>query len=158
MRPITQNDFDDVYEIYMDKNNNPFLLYEIMDKKSFTEPFKKLLGKDMFVGFDKGNELIGMCSCTYGEARISHVAEIGTLAFKEEHKGNGYAKEFVTKIIEHLSKKGFKRIELLVDADNSKAQTFYTKLGFNIDGRLPKYFKRPEESEYIDNIMMSKLF
>lgn len=158
MRPITNQDFEDIYEIYMDENNNPYLLYEISDKQTFKPIFDTLLKRDAFYGYEIDNEIAGMCACDYGVARTSHVAGLGTLAFKTKFHGKGYAQSFIQEILEDLIKKGFKRIDLWVEADNPKAQKFYQKLGFQEEARIPKYYKRAGSDEYIDEIVMSKIF
>ena len=65
---------------------------------------------------------------------------------------------FLEDILESLITKGFKRIDLWVEADNERAQKFYKKLGFQVDGIIPNYFKRANSEAYIDELVMSKLF
>ena len=158
MRPVTKKDFDDIYEIYMDKSNNPYLLYEVSDKENFKPVFDGLLKRDAFLAYEIDNEVAGMCACDYGVARTSHVAGLGTLAFKPKFHGKGYAQSFIEEILKNLISKGFKRIDLWVEADNLKAQKFYQKLGFQEEARIPKYYKRANSEEYVDEIIMSKIF
>ncbi len=158
MRTINKNDFDDVYEIYMDEANNPYLLYEISDKKTFEPIFEKFMNNDAVYIYEQNNETIGMCACSYGTARTSHVVNLGTLAIKSQHHGKGYGTIFLNDVVEDLKQKGFRRIDLWVEADNPKAQKFYKKLGFQEDARIPQYYKRANSDEYIDEIIMSKTF
>ena len=158
MRPVTETDFDSIYAIYMDEQVNPYLRHEIMDKKSFQSVFEELVSRDAFWAYEHDGAVIGMCACTYGYARTAHVAELGTLGFLSSAHGTGHAKMFLEDILESLITKGFKRIDLWVEADNERAQKFYKKLGFQVDGIIPNYFKRANSEAYIDELVMSKLF
>ncbi|MEM6812545.1 MAG: N-acetyltransferase [Pseudomonadota bacterium] len=158
MRLVTSNDFNDVYEIYMDKNNNPYLLHEISDQETFKPIFDGLLKRDQFYAYEIDNEVACICACDYGIARTSHVASLGTLAFKSKYHGKEYAQKFIQSIVNNLQEQGFKRIDLWVEADNPKAQKFYKKLGFKEEARIKNYYKRANYDDYVDEIVMAKLF
>jgi ribosomal protein S18 acetylase RimI-like enzyme len=47
---------------------------------------------------------------------------------------------------------------LTVESDNTRGLAFYAKQGFEIEGKLRKFYKRSHEAEYVDDYIMSKLF
>lgn len=64
----------------------------------------------------------------------------------------------VGEAIEELCRSGAKRIELIVESDNTRGISIYTRLGFEIEGKLRKFYKRSHEPTYIDDYIMSKIF
>ena len=158
MRLATQNDFDALYEIYMDESVNPYMLHEVMNKEDFKPVFADIINRDYSWVFEQDGIVISMCSAIIGTARASHVATLATLGMKQTQQGKGLGKEFVEDIINTLKDNGINRIDLMAEADNEKALRFYKAMGFQIDGRLPKYFKREHSKEYVDEILMSKTF
>ena len=54
--------------------------------------------------------------------------------------------------------KTIKRIELYAECDNEIALNFYKKLGFQIEGCLKKYFKREQNDDYIDELVLALIF
>ena len=52
---------------------------------------------------------------------------------------------------------GIRRVELMVEADNPRAFAFYRKLGFEQEGRLRAAYKRANEPDYVDEILMARL-
>ena len=53
---------------------------------------------------------------------------------------------------------GAKRVELIVESDNTRGLAFYERLGFEIEGTLRKFYKRSHESAYVDDYILSRLF
>lgn len=158
MRVTTPEEFDAIYDIYMDETVSPYLFYEPRDRSGFKPIFEELLKADDFFVHEESGEVIGMCTCRYGKERTSHVAHIGTFAIHPKHQGHGHAQKFLNNVVDHLKDKNFRRIELWAEADNPKALKFYQKMGFQEDGRVPKYYKRASSDKYVDEVIMSKWF
>ena len=66
----------------------------------------------------------------------------------------GIGTKFMRALINKVRADGIKRIDLCAEADNPVALNFYKKLGFQLEGILKKYFKRPNENQYIDEHML----
>lgn len=159
MRPLEPKDFDAVYDIYMEPSVNPYMSREVMDKEGFQSIFEDIIGRDYSWSHENDEaEVIGMATATVGSHITAHVAEIRTLALHPKAQGQGRGKAMMDAILHELKNDGFKRIELWVEYDNKKALRFYEKAGFQVDGRLPKAFKRENSPEYIDHIVMSQIF
>ncbi len=158
MRSSTAQDFDAVYDIYMDDSVNPYMHHEVMDKEKFKPVFNDIQARDYSWVCERDGQVVGMCSAIKGDARTAHVARLSSLGIKKTQQGKGLGKEFVNDIINILKNDGISRIDLMAEADNEKALRFYKAIGFQVDGRMPKYFKRENSTEYIDEILMSKTF
>jgi putative acetyltransferase len=155
IRPILPCDFDGVYDLYMDETVNPYMLYDPMDKASFQTVFDELCSRDYSWMAEQDSKIRGMCFATKGYARFRHVATLLTLAVSTDAQGQGLGRKLVTEALGILKSDGFLRIDLMVEADNENGVRFYKKMGFQVDGRLPMYFRRHDESKYVDEIQMS---
>lgn len=159
MRQITKDDFDTVYGIYMDETVNPFMVYDPMPKAEFRPIFEEeFLKRDYFWLFQHEGEDAGMASVVIGPGRNSHAATILTLGIIPAHQAKGLGKKIMLEIIEFLRAKGIKRIDLAAEADNERGLAFYKKLGFQIDGIMPKYIKRRSDGHYVDEVLMSIVY
>jgi ribosomal protein S18 acetylase RimI-like enzyme len=155
-RAVSQNDFDVVYDLYMDESINPYMHHDPMDKASFRSVFTDDLSKRGYSWVAEQNgQVLGMCFAIKGIARTSHVATITTLAVGKNAQGKGIGQRLVRDALQKLKEDGFRRIELFVEADNDKGINFYKKMGFQTDGLLPMYIKRNNESCYVDELLMS---
>ena len=158
MRLTTKNDFDAVYQIYMDESVNPYMHYEVMDKEAFKPVFAEIMAGDYSWVCEQGGAVIGMCSAIIGTGRVSHVAKLSSLGMSPTHQGKGLGKKFVTSIISALKNTNITRIELAVETDNPGAIKFYEAIGFQSEGRLRNYIKRKNSEEYVDDFLMSQIF
>jgi putative acetyltransferase len=86
------------------------------------------------------------------------VATLGTLATHPQFHGQGIGTQFMQQLFKKLRDDGISRIELYVESDNLNAQHFYKKLGFQLEGVLKDYFKRPCEEQYVDEYLMAIIF
>jgi ribosomal protein S18 acetylase RimI-like enzyme len=156
MRTVSSEDLDAIYSLYMHDSINPYMLHEAMEKEAFKPLFQKMMGKDAFWAYENEGRVIGMCSCEHGEARISHLAQIHAFAIDPAYQGKGHAKKFLQAVIGDLAQKGFRRVDLWAEADNTRALGFYKSIGFQEHGCLPDGFKRANSNEYVDEIILSK--
>ncbi len=87
--------------------------------------------KETFVAM-KDDELIGYAHVK----RMSLKAMLEVFALKADARGKGYAKPFLTHVLETvLSKPEIQTIELVVEAPNHKAIALYEALGFTLKQR-----------------------
>lgn len=59
-----------------------------------------------------------------------------------EMRGQGYGREFLTRVIEQLRREGYRRVYLEVDLDNEPAQHLYRSVGF-VEATTYAYFSVP---------------
>jgi len=155
LRKANNSDFDALFTIYMEPKVNRFLNFEIMDKHTFYEIFMELIDSGQLFVFENDEEIVATCTVMVQKRRASHVASLGTLATHPDFQGKGIGTHFMRELFKKLKTDGIKRIDLCVEADNPIAQKFYERLGFQREGVLKLYFKRPYETHYVDEYMMA---
>jgi len=156
-RETTWDDFDEVYEIYMDDTVNPYVNFEIMGKEAFRSIFEDMMEGGGFQIYEREGEIISVLVVRRFQYRLKHLAYIGAFGIKGLYQGKGIGKRIMKELIRDLGEEGVRRIELRVEADNQRAIAFYQKLGFDKEGTLRKYMKRARDTEYVDVYQMSLL-
>ena len=156
-RKAIENDFEALYEIYMDPTNNPFLLYELMDRDMFLPIFREMLASGEHYVYEQDGKVAASYRVTRKQHRLSHIAYLGSFAVHPAFKSKGVGKRVVLDLAERLRKEGLKRLELLVVIDNHKAIDFYKSLGFEVEGLLKKFLKRKSSDEYVDELAMAMM-
>jgi putative acetyltransferase len=151
------SDFDALYEIYMDKQVNLFLSFEIMAKEKFKPLFLEILQSGSLYVYTDDKHIVATCIVKRLKRRAAHVASLGTLATHPAFQGKGIGTQFMNALIAKLKIEGIRRIDLCAEADNPKAIGFYQKLGFELEGILKQYFRREGESQFIDEHLMAMI-
>jgi ribosomal protein S18 acetylase RimI-like enzyme len=155
-RKATIKDIDKIYEIYMDRVNNPFMTFEVMAKEDFLPIFEEMLKDDDLYVYEINNMVASTYRIQYKGYRMSHIAYFGGFAMHPEYRGKGLGKKIMQEIMGRLKNEGIKRLELFVVCDNERAINFYKKLGFLIEGRMKYFLKRDNSSDYLDELVMAK--
>ena len=138
IRPVTENDFDQVMEI---------------DRLSFSAPwiynfFKSALS-DIFLVLEQEGEVIGYiitCVCHDLEKAV-----ILRIAVHPDHRGKGAAGTLIRKCLDILVQKNIGVVELDVELISRGAIKLYEKFGFKIANVIvfPSDFPGDEETFYI---------
>ena len=156
VRLATMADMTQIHNIVMEPSINRFLNFEIMSEKEFTPIFQELLESGQFYVFEDNNTILAMCVVSRQKRRANHVVSLGTLATHLNYQRMGVASQFLNQLFELLKQQGVRRVDLCVEADNEIGQSFYKNLGFDCEGILKAYYKRPDENHYIDEHLMAK--
>lgn len=154
-RKATPQDFEALYETYMDAGNNPFMLWEIMDKEAFLPIVREMVAAGDLYVYEVDGEVVAVYRLTRKQHRLSHVAYLGSFAVHPRFKGLALGTQVMSDIIRDLSDAGVTRLELLVVSDNQKAIEFYKKLGFEVEGVLKHFLKRAASDDYVDELAMA---
>jgi L-phenylalanine/L-methionine N-acetyltransferase len=155
-RKATIKDIDKIYEIYMDRFNNPFMTFEVMGKEDFLPIFEEMLKDDDLYVYEIDNMVASTYRIQYKRHRMSHIVYFGGFAMHPEYRGRGLGKKIMQEIMARLKNEGIKRLELFVVCDNERAINFYKKLGFLIEGRMKYFLKRDNSPDYLDELVMAK--
>lgn len=156
-RKATLDDCEAVYQAYMDPQNNPFMLYEMMERSEFAPIFEEMVKADnLWV-----SEARGAVAATYRlirkTHRLSHVAYLGGFAVHPNFRAQGSGSQALEELTARLKREGVKRFELLVVTDNLRAINFYKRHGFEEEGVMKQFLKRQNSDEYVDELMMAKM-
>ncbi|NLY21638.1 MAG: GNAT family N-acetyltransferase [Tissierellia bacterium] len=87
------------------------------------------VNRDVFV-LSEETELDAYCVLRYWENSDNITVEI--LGVDEEKRGKGYGRKLLSNVLDYIFSERFKSANLIVDADNEKAISLYTSLGFKI--------------------------
>ena len=109
----------------------------------------------MWVALD-GSEIVAVtqCSAAGRRPRVAHRASIA-VSVKKSHWRKGIASHMMQMMIDWAKQKGFEKMELEVNAENTAAIALYHKFGFAEFGRYPQFFKF-EDGRYGDALYMIK--
>jgi ribosomal protein S18 acetylase RimI-like enzyme len=157
-RLATREDLAAVHAIYMHEDVVPFLGIDPVSLEDFRSVFDALLATEAFHVALREGVVRGFYRINRQKGRSRHVVTLETLAVAPSEAGSGFAAAMVNEAMECLRQDGVLRVELLVEADNPRALAFYRKLGFEQEGRLRAAYKRAHQAEYVDEILMSRLF
>jgi len=84
--------------------------------------------------------IIGSCGLHFNKSpKIAHRADFG-ISLLKDFWGKGIATRLAEHTINHAKIIDLKKIELTVRVDNERAMKLYSKLGFEIEGEIKKYF------------------
>ena len=156
-RLATPADIEAVHAIYSHEEVLPYLTYERLTLEEFRPIYRQLIDSDCFHVWDVDGEVAGFYKATRLPGRVSHVAQLGTLAVDPRRHGRGIALAMVSDAIDRLKADGIRRVELYAEADNERGLRFYRKLGFLEEGRLRDFYKRASQDHYVDELVMGLL-
>jgi putative acetyltransferase len=154
---VKASDFTFIYELYMNPEVNPYLLYEIMNSEKFLPIFRDLIDEEVLYLYKEDSEVIGMCKLIRQKHRNDHIMYLGGVAIQPEYFGKGCGKKMMLEIIDFCKNKSVSRIELSVDTNNEKAIKLYESVGFLKEGILKNYTFLKSKNKYIDEQIMSNL-
>lgn len=142
----------------MDPAVNPFLNVEPMTRDAWRPIFDELLKRGNLSVYEQDGTVIGLVELSRGRRRTGHAARLDNLAIRSAFQGRGWGTHLLQELISDLQRQGVKRIDLIVESDNTSAISLYQKLGFEIEGTLRKYFKRANQDQYVDDYLMAIIF
>jgi L-phenylalanine/L-methionine N-acetyltransferase len=154
-RLASDEDFEPVYDLYMDKISNRFLTYDLMGKADFKRVFDEMLAtKTLFVVF-MGNEMVASYRLILKTHRQAGTVYLGGFVIKDSYRGKGFAIQILRHIKKESKRNGIKRIELTVNVDNEAAIGLYKKFGFETEGITKMSYRLNSTSEYYDEYLMA---
>jgi L-phenylalanine/L-methionine N-acetyltransferase len=155
---IKKEDFDYIYGLYMHPQVNPYLLYEMMDKKAFRPIFKDLLKRNIIYIYADNGQDIGMFKLYPHTYRASHIGYLGGVAIHPDFGGKGFGVKMMQEIVNFAKTQGYLRIELSTATINDRAIKLYEKIGFEKEGVMRNYTFLKSENRFLDEILMRYLF
>lgn len=157
LEKVKAEDFSYIYELYMNPEVNPYLLYEMIDEETFKPIFEELLQAKVLYLYKEDSKTVGMCKLIRQKHRNEHNLYIGGVAIHPDYFGKGFGRKMMLEIIDLCSKIGILRLELSVAVHNERAIQLYENVGFSEEGVMKKYTFLKSKNQYIDEVLMSKL-
>lgn len=134
LEKVKADDFSYIYQLYMNPEVNPYLLYEMMDLETFRPIFNELLKDEVLYLYKEGAETLGMCKLVRQKYRDEHKLYLGGVAIHPEYFGKGFGRKMMMEIIDFCKENVVLRIELPVAVHNEKAIQLYESVGFTKEG------------------------
>lgn len=156
-RLASPEDFDSIYDLYMEESANPYLTYDPMAKLEFTAIYNQLLKTETVFVVEDESEIIATYRLIPKTDRQAHTVYLGGFTIKKEWQGKGYGAKILLHIKAYAIEQGKKRIELTVDINNAGAIALYKKTGFEIEGQIRKSYRRSDTNKYYDEYLMGVL-
>jgi RimJ/RimL family protein N-acetyltransferase len=156
-RLATLQDFDHVYDLYMEESANPYLTYDPMSREDFTEIYDKLLETGTLFIVENEGTIIATYRLIPKTDRQAHTIYLGSFTIKKELQGKGFGKMILVHIKAYLATQKKLRIELTVDTKNEGAIALYKRSGFEIEGLVRKSYRLSTTGKYYDEYLMAVL-
>jgi beta-phosphoglucomutase family hydrolase len=137
IRELSIDDIDDLYHICLDPDIKEYLdgFYEDLavekeKHKAYIENIYRFYGFGLWgVFMRESNQLVGRCGIEYKSFDNEDVYEIGYLLAKP-YQGHGYAKEFVTEVLNYcFTELNIRRIIAVIDKINSRSIRLAEQVG-----------------------------
>ncbi|MEQ9617165.1 MAG: GNAT family N-acetyltransferase [Phycisphaerales bacterium] len=156
-RPAADGDLRDVHAIYHDESASPHLGFDPCDPDTFAPIFEDLRAGGALRVACVGGRVLGVYAVNRLTRRMSHVAELSSVAVSPEARGTGFARAMVRDVIEAMRADGVRRVQLTVSADNARGIAFWTAMGFEHEGVHRAYFTRAGRDGDFDEVSMAML-
>lgn len=118
------------------------------------ETVRARLQTDFVVGAFVSGELVGIAGLSrQGGAKLNHRALLWGMYVKANYRGSGTSNAIMQMLVEYAEKSGTEYIILTVARENSIANRFYERWGFNAYG-IDKYAIKLADGSYIDELLM----
>lgn len=98
---------------------------------------------------EQKQDLVGLLQWRH----LGEEAEILALAIRRDYRRRGLASFLLQNFLDHVSHSAVRAIFLEVRESNSAAIALYKKFGFQITGRRPNYYRNPQESALLMNLL-----
>ena len=148
-------DFEIVYDLYMEKEANPFLTYDPMTKESFKRIYDSVLSTHTLFVVEVDSEVIATFRLIPKTDRQAHTLYLGGFTILQKLRGMGWGIRILDQIKKTANSEGKRRIELTVDIHNTSAISLYEKAGFRVEGTLAKSYKLSMTNQYYDEYIMA---
>jgi [ribosomal protein S18]-alanine N-acetyltransferase len=125
-----------------------------LEAESFTNPWTRetlvweLRNSDVtqvYVLRDDGGDMLAFCVCWV----IFDELHINTLAVAPAVRRTGVATFLLRAVMAEAARAGAQKATLEVRASNTAALGLYSRLGFHVAARRPRYYSHPEEDALI---------
>jgi RimJ/RimL family protein N-acetyltransferase len=158
IRLAQREDFTFLHRLYMHPATNPWLLYEVQSFEEFSAELVMLTDKQMLYVFEPAGFPVGMFKLQPMKHRNSHIIYLGGVAIDPDHFGEGHGKNMINAAVRLAQSRGYRRMELTVATENTRAIRVYESVGFKFEGILIDYSYLASENKYIDEQVMGLIF
>ncbi|WNB90257.1 GNAT family protein [Bacillus sp. NEB1478] len=159
LRPVVENDAEEIIESvkiiikegkYIQKEEPRSLLEEI----TFIKQISTL--NNMYIAVERASKVVGIARILRGDLEMKKHTGVFRTWIHPDSQGLGIAKEVMNYTLRWGKENSLHKIWLTVFSGNEKAAYVYSKVGFEIEGRLKDQVMI--NGEYEDEIYMGYFF
>lgn len=133
LRPVTIDDYDDIYELWNDSEQSKRALNPVDDSREGIKRYLKRNPSTCFLAWGLDEEK------TVGVILAGHDGRRGIihhLCVKEEYRNTGIAAKLVKKAEKALKEEGISKVFCVVFTDNDAANAFWQRQGYTIRNNI----------------------
>ena len=156
-RLASLQNFESIYDLYMEESANPYLTYDPTSKEGFTSIYNHLLKTETLFVVENEGAIIATYRLISKTDRQAHTVYLGSFTISKNLQGKGFGKEILAHIKTYAAEQHKIRIELTVDINNAGAIALYKKSGFDVEGLVRKSYRLSTTNEYYDEYLMAVL-
>ena len=108
------------------------------------------IGEILTVVCEKQEEVVGVLEWR----SLGPEAELLDLAIRVTERRNGFASLLLKDFLRQAAASGAQQVFLEVRESNAPAIALYKKFGFQVSGRRPDYYRRPEEAALLMRLIL----
>ncbi len=108
------------------------------------------------VAVDEHDRPLALATLTAGNNWCSHVADL-VLLVAPDARGQGLGRLLARTMLIEAVKHGFKKVTVMIAADNAGAVTMFRRLGFEGEALLRDHLRNPEDGELRDTVILAHM-
>ncbi len=151
------NDFEAVYDLYMDEYANAYLTYDPMSREEFKPIYETVINTHTLYVVVQNGEVMATYRLISKTDRQQHTVYLGGFTIKDTSRGKGFGSQILSAIRQQCQENKKLRIELTVDVDNIAAIGLYKKAGFETEGIVRKSYKLSSTNRFYDEYLMAHI-
>lgn len=157
IRKLAQSDAPALQEFLsaMPPEDRTFFFWDV-DNPSFANAWAGDERRHSHAALDEGGHILGFASLNPGTDWSSHVADL-VLAVSPEHRRKGLGKALARAMLIEAFGQGFKKVTVMIAADNEGAISMFRELGFEGEALLRDHLCSPEDGALRDVILLAHL-
>lgn len=144
LRRATNDDFDDIYTIWMQDHVLPHMNFEYLPKEQFKPIYADLMKQSEIYVIECKGQAIATRRIIPCRGEYKHSVSLASFGVHKDYLGSGYGKQFYNFLIEKIKteKPYVKRIEIWQVSDNDIAFKLSQKMDFKAEVIFPDSLRR----------------
>lgn len=156
IRVAQEEDFKEVFAIYFIEEVNQFLQYNSMSPQRFRKLWDRMINSKRIFSYVyvRDEKVEGFISWKRKGGQAKHVAVITPIIIKPHLFNKGIGKKLMRFALKEIRESKVKKVDMEVNADNTRALNFFRKFGFEREATIKKASKK--NGRYFSDFIMVK--
>lgn len=157
IRKLTRSDADALQDFLsaMPAEDRTFFFWDV-DNPSFANAWAGDERRHSRAALDEKGQIVAFASLNPGTDWSNHVADL-VIAVSPAHRRKGLGKALARAMLIDAFERGFKKVTVMIAADNDGAISMFRELGFEGEALLRDHLCSPEDGTLRDVILLAHL-